>query len=103
MNDICIKLITKSSNRFNVFAQLTEIAAYKDWIRKNYKKNTFYIPNGPEPIVFFLSEEDLVIFTLQFGRECYEILGTNVIEMSKVTKMIWNEIIEEKFNEKSNN
>lgn len=100
MNDICIKLLSKHPVWTNYYD--VDIDMYKTWVRQNMLEDTYFIPSGKEPLIFFLGEEDLVVFTLQFGRECYQIMG-NIIDMSKIEKMIWNEIIQERLNEKSNN
>lgn len=97
MKDICIKL--KSSHPTWSDLYDVEIDMYKNWIKKNFSEGTYYIPKRKEPIIFFLSEEDLVIFTLVHGRNCYEIIG-NAIEMSRIEKMILREIALERQHEK---
>jgi hypothetical protein len=100
MNDICIKLLSKHPAWTNYYD--VDIDMYKNWIKDNMPSDTFYIPRGKEPLVFFLDRQDLVLFTLQFGRDCYEIMG-DVIDMSKIERMIWNEVVQERLHEKSNN
>lgn len=100
MKDVCIKLLSKHPSWTNYYD--VEIDSYKEWVRSNMGEGTYYIPRGNEPIIFFLGEEDLIMFTLQFGRECYMLIE-NFIDMSKVERMIWNEIVQERLHEKSNN
>lgn len=98
MKDVCIKLLSKHPVWTNYYD--VEIDTYKSWVRKNMREDAYHIPKGKEPLIFFLGEEDLIIFTLQFGRECYQVME-NFIDMSKVERMIWNEIVQERLNEKS--
>lgn len=82
MNDVCIRF-KDYGRRLNV-----NFKEYRDWIIENMDKDAYYIPPHNLRIVYFLSEQDLAIFTLRFGHVWEYHVDTS---LTKVEKMIVRE------------
>jgi len=100
MKDICVKLLSKHPSWSPKYDE--QIQEYKLWMKEHLPDGSYYIPRRKEPIVFFLEEQDLMLFTMYFSRSSYQRIG-NAIDMSRVEKMLIREVLLERQNEKSNN
>ena len=93
MKDVCVKL---NNVRFshNPAIPVSNPEEYRMWIKSNIKKDEYYILKNTD-FVYFLNKEDLLAFTLKFGK-VYEYKENYM--MPKVEKMILQEIaIENKY------
>ena len=65
MRDICIRF--NNSNSYSDYLNNDDYKKYVGWIKKNIPKGKYFIPTKMSNYVYFLDEEDLTAFTLQFG------------------------------------
>lgn len=106
MQDICIRWnpptereIKTVGNWYNkeLVAHRQNVAKYMKWIEENVSSMAYYVVPKDTDKVFFLNPDDLVAFTLVFGKVYTQVEGTT---MTTIERMIAQEALLERLMKK---